>query len=444
MLIGRYGVQHWARVVVKMNKNQQGVILAVGGCVAAAAPVLWMLPGLQGQLVAGWVVLVGLVVSWIFGRDRMPGELPEFMDSLSSGDKVRLDTRCPARSTVSDSFNHFLEVADSQLVGIARSASRLRPIARELTDSYMMIHQKSQMQNQYGNAVAISVHELERVRVVVHGQNQEIGAAVDEAVDSARSSLETVKVTAQSMQELAAATDQTAAQIDVLANVNAEIVGIAQTITEIAESTNLLALNAAIEAARAGEHGRGFAVVADEVRRLSSQTQAATAQIRGLADSVGTESEKTVGQIRQTRDSTMHTREQMDQASEQIGVIAAAVQQIKTLSDAITAAMQDQQQVAERATADVASLVSLNESVVEDNGSHAVSEEDMRKLGEALHNKISVFVLSEDGWDESMRPQKSVAKPSLETAPVASPVVQQSVAPAMDEAADDGGDIELF
>lgn len=71
-------------------------------------------------------------------------------------------------------------------------------------------------------------------------------------------------------------------EISNLATQTAQIGEIVQTVSSIADQSNLLAFNATIEAAKAGEQGAGFAVVAEEVRTLAERSKRATAQIRSI------------------------------------------------------------------------------------------------------------------------------------------------------------------
>ena len=65
----------------------------------------------------------------------------------------------------------------------------------------------------------------------------------------------------------------------------AAVIGkITDTISTIANKTNILSLNASIESARAGEAGKGFAVVAKEVGDLAAQTTQSVVEISAIID----------------------------------------------------------------------------------------------------------------------------------------------------------------
>jgi methyl-accepting chemotaxis protein len=125
-------------------------------------------------------------------------------------------------------------------------------------------------------------------------------AAADEmsqrARDVAREANESVKVSDEgtealgaivtAMEEIRSRVDGIAREIAALSERTEQIGDITDTVTQLADRSNLLALNASIEAARAGEHGRGFAVVADHVRDLSEQSKAATARVATILDEI--------------------------------------------------------------------------------------------------------------------------------------------------------------
>jgi methyl-accepting chemotaxis protein WspA len=84
------------------------------------------------------------------------------------------------------------------------------------------------------------------------------------------------------MDGLAAATTNVAERLSAISEKATSINTIVDTITKVADQTNLLSVNAAIEAEKAGESGRGFLVVAREIRRLADQTASATLDIENM------------------------------------------------------------------------------------------------------------------------------------------------------------------
>lgn len=153
-----------------------------------------------------------------------------------------------------------------------------------------------------------------------------------------------------------------------------QVVGIIQTIEEIADQTNLLSLNASIEAARAGEAGKGFAVVADEIGKLAMESSKAANMTRDLIGISMDEINKgssiangVMASLEESVSAVVKVNEMIGKTAQNAAVQAQNMEQIRTGIEEIVQGVQDNSAAAQQTSATSEELASqavvLNELV---------------------------------------------------------------------------------
>jgi methyl-accepting chemotaxis protein len=177
---------------------------------------------------------------------------------------------------------------------------------------------------------------------------EQLASAASESSRLATEGREGLQAMGTTMHGLAAATGSVADRLAAINEKASSINAIVDTITKVADQTNLLSVNAAIEAEKAGESGRGFLVVAREIRRLADQTAAATLdiettvrQMQGAVSGGVMEMDRFSEQVRRGVDSVGQVGQRLTQVIDRVGTVEGRFGEI-------TQGMQSQVQGAEQ------------------------------------------------------------------------------------------------
>lgn len=250
-----------------------------------------------------------------------------------------------------------LNISDSMnqvMVGIHDSSEKVSVGAAELASASQILAEGAEEQ-------AAAIEQLTATTTTVAEQ-----------VDNSRSGAEvSAKATSQAAAMIEQNQEQMKQMMDAMSEIHAtsrKVVGIIQTIEDIASQTNLLSLNASIEAARAGEAGKGFAVVADEIGKLALESSKAANTTKELIEISIREINKgttiaadTMDSLKESVNAINHVNEMIQDTATDAAVQAENMKQLQIGIEEIAHGIQDNSAASQETSATSEELASQAE-----------------------------------------------------------------------------------
>lgn len=346
-------------------------------------------------------IVLAVIFFWLIGRmvfsplDRVVKSITAVAADVRNNEGD-LGYRLPINSkdelaALSDSFNVFMSAMQVLVGRIKDSTRQLNNSAAGLLLAAEENYQGMQQQQQGIEHVSLSMSQMSAAVREVSGNAHQASESTGGAVTQAGDGRVVVQRVVDTMEALSGEVEQAS---EVIRSVNQQAQGInkiLETISGVAEQTNLLALNAAIEAARAGEQGRGFAVVADEVRVLAGNTEASTREIQVIIQELQQGASEAVAVMDKGREASVDCMTHAREANRVLNGIDEALAMINQTNQCIASAVEQQTAVSEEIVRSIDAISGLSIQTATDSQQAMVLAEHTATQSDALQTMVNAF-----------------------------------------------------
>nr|WP_321398724.1 methyl-accepting chemotaxis protein [uncultured Desulfobacter sp.] len=291
--------------------------------------------------------------------------------------------------------NQSLGIVSNELSGVA--ALMTANAARVFTQANAVAGAAEEMTSNM-NTVAAAVEQATVSAAHIAAATEEMTASISEI---AQNTSNTRRITEQAVKDAGSASDKIG---DLRASAQ-DIGNVLNTIQEISEQTNLLALNATIEAARAGDAGKGFAVVADEIKQLAGQTSRATVDIREKIENIQGVSSQAVEQIGRVAAT-------IDDVDGQVNAVAASIEEQATTTEDISSNIQQvsagisdiqgtvvlANEISDRIAGEIQTVKESSAEISEYSRNVETDAEDQNRMASDVIEMMSQFKMTQKGF----------------------------------------------